>query len=94
MASGIRILLQMAKPSLAHRRGILAYDDAMISSGPMEGTINRIRTTKRQAYGFMELFKLKIPAIHDTRYGQAGYIGSSLVRNDLRWRPICAATFR
>jgi len=40
----------------------------MISSGPMEGTNNKIKTMKRQAYGFrdMEFFKLKILAIHET----------------------------
>ena len=73
-ASGIRILQQMAKTLAAHRSGLLAYYDVMISSGPMEGTNNKIKTMKRQAYGFrdMEFFKLKILAIHETKYALVG----------------------
>jgi transposase len=73
-ASGIKILQQMAKTLAAHRTGLLAYYDVMISSGPMEGTNNKIKTMKRQAYGFrdMEFFKLKILAIHETRHALVG----------------------
>jgi transposase len=73
-ASGIRILQQMAKTLAAHRSGLLAYYDVMISSGPMEGTNNKIKTMKRQAYGFRdhEFFKLKILAIHETKYALIG----------------------
>ena len=65
-ASGIEIRQQMAQTLAAHRSGLLAYDDVMISRGPMEGTNNKIKTMKRLAYGFrdMEFFKLKILAIH------------------------------
>ncbi len=73
-ASGIKILHQMAKTLAAHRSGLLAYYDVMISSGPMEGTNNKIKTMKRQAYGFRdhEFFKLKILAIHETKYALVG----------------------
>jgi transposase len=73
-ASGIKILQRMAKTLAAHRTGLLAYYDVMISSGPIEGTNNKIKTMKRQAYGFrdMEFFKLKILAIHETRYELVG----------------------
>jgi transposase len=73
-ASGIKMLKQMAKTLAAHRTGLLAYYDAMITSGPMEGTNNKIKTMKRQAYGFRdhEFFKLKILAIHETRYALVG----------------------
>jgi transposase len=73
-ASGIKILQQMAKTLAAHRSGLLAYHDVMITSGPMEGTNNKIKTMKRQAYGFRdkEFFKLKILAIHETRYELVG----------------------
>jgi transposase len=72
--SGIKILQQMAKTLAAHRSGLLAYYDVMISSGPLEGTNNKIKTMKRQAYGFRdpEFFKLKILAIHETRYALVG----------------------
>jgi transposase len=73
-ASGIKMLKQMAKTLAAHRAGLLAYYDAMITSGPMEGTNNKIKTMKRQAYGFRdhEFFKLKILAIHETKYALVG----------------------
>ena len=53
-----------------HRDGILAYYDYPISTGPLEGTNKKIKTMKRQAYGFRdkEFFKLKIMAIHLTKY--------------------------
>jgi transposase len=72
--SGIKILQQMAKTLAAHRSGLLTYYDVMISSGPMEGTNNKIKTMKRQAYGFRdhEFFKLKILAIHETKYALIG----------------------
>ncbi len=73
-ASGVKALQEMAKTLAAHRSGLLAYYDVMISSGPMEGTNNKIKTMKRQAYGFRDLafFKLKILAIHETRYALVG----------------------
>jgi transposase len=73
-ASGVRLLQQMARTLAAHRSGLLAYYDAMITSGPMEGTNNKIETMKRAAYGFRdpEFFKLKILAIHETKYALVG----------------------
>ena len=73
-ASGVKMLQQMGKTLAAHRSGLLAYYEAMITSGPMEGTNNKIKTMKRQAYGFRdrEFFKLKILAIHETRYALIG----------------------
>ncbi|MBV8076082.1 MAG: ISL3 family transposase [Planctomycetaceae bacterium] len=73
-ASGIKMLQQMAKTLAAHRSGLLAYHDVMITSGPMEGTNNKIKTMKRQAYGFRdkEFFKLKILAIHESKYELVG----------------------
>jgi transposase len=46
----------------------------MITSGPLEGTNNKIKTRKRQAYGFrdLEFFQRKILAIHETRYALVG----------------------
>jgi transposase len=74
VASGVKMLQQMAKTLAAHRSGLLAYYDAMITSGPMEGTNNKIKTMKRMAYGFRdpEFFKLKVLAIHETKYALVG----------------------
>jgi transposase len=72
--SGIRVLVQMSKTLAAYRLGILAWYDYPISTGPLEGTNNKIQTMKRQAYGFrdQEFFKLKIYAIHETKYQLIG----------------------
>ena len=72
--SGIRMLQGMAKTIAAHREGILAWYDHPISTGPLEGTNNKIQTMKRQAYGFrdMSFFKLKIFAIHEAKYALVG----------------------
>jgi transposase len=52
----------------------MAYYDFPISTGPLEGTNNKIKTMKRQAYGFRdnEFFKLKIMGIHLTKYALVG----------------------
>jgi transposase len=73
-ASGVRMLQQMARTLESHRAGLLAYYDYRISTGPLEGTNNKIKTMKRQAYGFrdQEFFKLKILAIHEARYALVG----------------------
>ena len=57
-----------------YKLGILSYYDYRISSGPLEGTNNKIKTMKRMAYGFrdMEFFKLKIMALHETKYALIG----------------------
>ncbi len=72
--SGVRMLMKFAKTLAAHRTGVLAYYDYPISTGPLEGTNNKIKTMKRQAYGFRdpEFFKLRILAIHETKYALVG----------------------
>ena len=64
----------MAKTLSSYKSGILAYYDFPISTGPLEGTNNKIKTMKRQAYGFrdMEFFKLKIMGLHETKYALVG----------------------
>jgi transposase len=73
-ASGIKRLQEMAKTLAAHRSGLLAYSDVPITSGPLEGTNNKSKTMKRQAKGFRdpEFFKLKILAIHESKYELVG----------------------
>ncbi|MDO9534093.1 MAG: transposase, partial [Bacillota bacterium] len=67
-------LKKFADTLAGYKSGILAYYDYRISSGPMEGTNNKIKTMKRMAYGFrgMEFFKLKIMALHETKYALVG----------------------
>jgi len=73
-ATGIRMLQTFAKTLRLHALGILAYYDHGISTGPLEGTNNKIKTMKRQAYGFrdQEFFRLKILGIHQTKYALVG----------------------
>ena len=73
-SSGIRMLMQFAHTLAAHRSGILNYYDYRISTGPLEGTNTKIRVLQRKAYGFRdtEFFKLKIYALHETRYELVG----------------------
>ena len=72
--SGIRVLQTFAKTLARYRRGLLAWYDHPISTGPLEGTNNKIKTLKRQAYGFrdLEYFDLKIKALHHTRFELIG----------------------
>lgn len=72
--AGIKMLDDFSKTLENHRAGILAYYDYPISTGPLEGTNNKIKTLQRQAYGFrdMEFFKLKIYALHETKYALVG----------------------
>ena len=72
--SGIRMLIKFAHTLAAHRSGILAYYDYRISTGPLEGANTKIRVLQHKAYGFRdtEFFKLKIYALHETRYELVG----------------------
>ena len=73
-SSGIRMLKKFAHTLAAYRNQILNFYDYRISTGPLEGTNTKIRVMQRQAYGFRdtEFFKLKIYALHETRYQLVG----------------------
>ena len=73
-ASGIRVLQTFANTLQGHRSGLLSWWDHPISTGPLEGTNNKIKTLQRQAYGYRdrEFFELKIMAIHQARYELIG----------------------
>lgn len=73
-ASGTAILESFAGTLDSHRDGILAWYDHPISTGPLEGTNNKIKVLKRAAYGFRdpEFFKLKILALHEARHVLVG----------------------
>lgn len=69
-ASGVRMLKDFAKTLAYHRKGLLAWYSYPISTGPLEGTNNKIRALTRQAYGFrdIEYFILQLYALHETRF--------------------------
>ena len=67
-------LTTFANTLKAHKWGILAWYDYHISTGKLEGINNKIKTMKRQAYGYRDqkFFELKILAMHDKNYAFVG----------------------
>ena len=74
MQSGIKQLIKIAKILANYRSRLLSYFDHKITSGAVEGLVNKIKTLKRQAYGFrdMEYFKLRLYHLHTQRYSLTG----------------------
>lgn len=73
-ASGIPQMLKMAKTVRAHEKGILNYFKHKITSGPMEGTNNKVRTMMKQTYGLrdVEYLELRIKSLHEMKLRLAG----------------------
>lgn len=73
-SSGIRQLYGVAMTLEKHWDGLINYYFYPISTGPLEGVNNKIKTMKRQAYGFRdyEFFKLKIFSLHQSKYALVG----------------------
>jgi transposase len=65
---------KMAKTLDTHRIGLLNYFKHGIINAAAEGINNKIKTMKRQAYGFrdMEYFKLRLYHLHEQRYSFVG----------------------
>jgi transposase len=74
LASGVRILQAFAKFLLAHQDGLLAWYDYPISTGPLEGINNKIKTLKRTHYGFrdQEYFFLRLYNLHHSHFELVG----------------------
>jgi transposase len=75
MHSGIKALKRVGKTLGAYRTGLLSYFSLdALRGGAVEGLINKIKTLKRQAYGFRdpEYFKLRLYHLHTQRYSLAG----------------------
>ena len=69
-ATTIQPLIKFGNMLLSHRTGIFNWYKYRISTGPLEGFNNKIKVLKRKAYGYRDnyFFKLKIYALHETRY--------------------------
>lgn len=67
--SGIEGLVRAGKTLLRHGKDLLNYFKHRITNGKTEGINNKIKTMKRQAYGFrdMEYFKLRLYNLHKMR---------------------------
>ena len=64
----IKHFTRLAETLDQHRQGLLAYFKHFISTAPLEGLNNKIKTLKRQAYGFRDnwYFKLRLYFIHES----------------------------
>ncbi len=74
MATGIRRLKRVAETLDNHRIGLLNYFKHKITNAAAEGINNKIKTMKRQAYGFRDMayFKLRLYHLHEQRYAFVG----------------------
>lgn len=73
-ATQIPQLVTISNTLSLYREGLLAFYDVPISTAPLEGTNNKIKTLQRQAYGYrdQEFFRLRIFALHEARYELVG----------------------
>jgi len=74
MESGVRVLQDFARTLRKHAKGILAWYDYPISTGPLEGTNNKIKTLTRQHYGLRDgsFFIFKLYQLHEAKYALVG----------------------
>ncbi len=73
-AACLKVMTQMATTVRQHRQSLLNYYRYPISTGPLEGINNKIKTLQRQAYGFrdQDFFRLRIYAVHLATYELLG----------------------
>lgn len=71
--TGINELRKTGRTLLRHWKGLVNYFKHPITNGKTEGINNKIKTMKRQAYGFrdIEYFKLRLYNLHKVRYSFA-----------------------
>lgn len=76
IASRVPALQKFGRNLAAKKDQVLAWYDNKISTGKLEGINNKIKTMKRQAYGYrdMKFFELKILAMHDPIYSFVGSV--------------------
>jgi len=74
MQSCIPPLVRVGRTLLFYRTFLLNYFSHGITSGMIEGIVNKIKTLKRQAYGFRDdhYFTLRLYHLHRQRYSLAG----------------------
>jgi transposase len=72
--SGVRVLQEMARTLLANQWRILSWYEHPISTGPLEGLNNKIKTMQRQHYGLRdrEFQILKLHQLHRSKYALVG----------------------
>jgi len=67
-------LIKLAMSLMHHMKGILAFFEFRITNGRMEGINNKIKTMKRQAYGFRDkvYFRLRLLHLHNQKAQLSG----------------------
>ena len=72
--TGLKPLQRVARTLSQYQEGLLNYFKHRITNASAEGLNNKIKTMKRQAYGFrdMEYFKLRLYHLHESRYAFVG----------------------
>jgi len=68
------MLQRFARTLESHAYGLLAWYDHPISTGPLEGVNNKIKTIQKRAYGFRDhqYFIWRIYGLHETKYALLG----------------------
>lgn len=74
LESKIKQLVKVAKTISSYKTCLLNYFKHKITNGMVEGLNNKIKTLKRQAYGFrdMDYFKLRLYNLHTQKYSLSG----------------------
>jgi transposase len=74
MSSGIRQVMDFARSMFGHLYGLLSYFKHPISTGPLEGTNNKIKTLQKISYGLRdsEYFTLSLYGLHESKYALVG----------------------
>lgn len=72
--SKVKELVRLGKTLLEHFKGLLSYFKHRITNAKTEGINNKIKTLKRQAYGYrdMEYFKLRLYHLHKQKTSLVG----------------------
>lgn len=67
--STIKPMIKVANTLLRYSQGLMNYFKHWITNGKTEGINNKIKTMKRQAYGFrdMQYFKLRLYHLHEQK---------------------------
>lgn len=74
LATGLKPLKRVVKTLNRYKKGLLNYFKHRITNAGAEGINNKIKTMKRQAYGFrdVEYFKLRLYHLHNSRSSFVG----------------------
>ena len=74
LLSGVQQLNSVGHTMIKHWKGLISYYPHKITNALLEGINNKIKTMKRQAYGYrdMEYFKLRLYDLHNSGYAFTG----------------------